>query len=404
MPRTHETRCVLAVALACGLLPFSCRKEAGAVPNAPEVAWYTLQSPRGREIEQASDLCFGRIGDRGDLWTVCDRNGGESAARVYRFDLASLSAARTGEAIRAAEEFVVAPPAGGWARFRQQHAMLGPGVLQHIEERVDTATRGAEGPRLDLEAVAIGPAIGDPNRSHLFVVAEEPYSLVLELALDPRDTAGRAAVATPGGPEPSKALLVAAYRYAEREQEHGTDLNDGLEALAYAGTPGRFWWGEEGTRLHKPDAHPRLFFAGARLGVAELAAGAVAVDGPVSEAATRSFQARQAGDAQTLNALAAMPDGSLAAVDRNGAWVLRIDPKSLTVSRWFNLYDFGGRDLRKLLADFPGPRRMPYVSIEGIAVEPDGTVWLVDDPAMPEAFRASCLVRIDGLPPPKPGG
>jgi hypothetical protein len=37
---------------------------------------------------------------------------------------------------------------------------------------------------------------------------------------------------------------------------------------------------------------------------------------------------------------------------------------------------------------------MPYISIEGIAVDGAGALWLVDDPAMPEAFRASCLLRV----------
>jgi len=40
---------------------------------------------------------------------------------------------------------------------------------------------------------------------------------------------------------------------------------------------------------------------------------------------------------------------------------------------------------------------MPYVSIEGIAFDPSGTLWLVDDPAMPESFRTSCLIRIANL-------
>ena len=63
---------------------------------------------------------------------------------------------------------------------------------------------------------------------------------------------------------------------------------------------------------------------------------------------------------------------------------------------WLNLYDINNQNLREVLADFPGKRRMPYISIEGITVEPDGDLWLVDDPAMPEAFRASCLVKITG--------
>ena len=36
---------------------------------------------------------------------------------------------------------------------------------------------------------------------------------------------------------------------------------------------------------------------------------------------------------------------------------------------------------------------------EGIAVDDRGAIWLVDDPAMPEAFRASCLIRIARVAP-----
>jgi hypothetical protein len=88
------------------------------------------------------------------------------------------------------------------------------------------------------------------------------------------------------------------------------------------------------------------------------------------------------------------PDGSLVAVDRNGGWVLKIDATSHEAKRWLNLYDLDGVNLREVLAEFPGERRMPYISIEGIAFDKKGDLWLVDDPAMPESFRHSCLVRI----------
>jgi len=94
-----------------------------------------------------------------------------------------------------------------------------------------------------------------------------------------------------------------------------------------------------------------------------------------------------------------LPSGRLLAVDRNGGWILRLDPQAATVERWLNLYDVDGLDLRKLLRDFPAPRRMPYISIEGISVDPAGDIWLIDDPALPEAFRASCLIRLRGLNP-----
>ena len=48
---------------------------------------------------------------------------------------------------------------------------------------------------------------------------------------------------------------------------------------------------------------------------------------------------------------------------------------------------------------FPEERHMPYVSIEGIALDEAGAVWLVDDPAAPEGWRESCLVRLSHVPP-----
>jgi len=369
----------------------------------PTIDWYSLRSPgpAGHDIEQGSGLCFGSIGKRDGLWIVCDRNGGQSAGRIYRIGPQTLVAARRGEALTADEEFVITPPREGWPAFRAAHPNLGDmatnaEVLDHLQQRVEAGLRGTDGPRLDLEAVTIGPGVGSPAESHLFVVAEEPYSLVLELAIaDPEPIAG---ADMPNGP--SQARLVATYRYIEVEQDRGADSNDGLEGIAYAGSPGRFWWVEEGTRLHKPDAHPRLFFAEPRLGLARLLPGGSIQIDEISDRATHAVRSQRVGDAQTLNALCRTRDGQLLAVDRNGGWIVQVDPKSVTATRWLNLYDLFGQNLRELLASFPGPRRMPYVSIEGLAVDGNADLWLLDDPAMPEAFRASCLVRISGVYPP----
>ncbi|MBI4579914.1 MAG: hypothetical protein HY718_09440 [Planctomycetes bacterium] len=381
--RFVQERAVAVVFLACATL------SAGE----PSVTWYRLQSPGldGEEIEQASDLCYGPLGEYRGLWTVCDRNGGRSAGRIYLFAPKALAAARAGGSITADHEFTVTPPPVGWSTFGRDHARLGPDVLNHIEERVAAGLTGGDGKRLDLEAVTIGVSSAAPHKPRLFVVAEEPYSLMLELEV----RAGQGASAS--------AELIAAYRYFERDEGHGADFNDGLEGLAYAGSPGEFWWAEEGTRLHQPNAHPRLFFSDPRVGRGELKEGALVVDQPISDALTGAVRERKDGAAQTLNALCVMKDGRLLAVDRNGGWVLLIDPVSRTAARWFNVYNVGGTNLREALAAFPGPRGMTYVSIEGIAVDDRGSVWLVDDPAMPEPFRASCLVRISGLPLPPEG-
>jgi hypothetical protein len=372
-----------------------------AMAAKPSIAWFGLRAPghQGHDIEQASGLCFGRLAGREGLWMVCDRNGGQSGGRIYFVNCETLAAAKLGETIITDEEFVIAPPHEGWQAFRDKHSMLSAEVLDHIEQRVAAGAGATDGRRLDLEAVTIGRSAEAPEQDRLFVAAEEPYSLVLELVVGDR-TSDRGTNHQSGQERtiPSQATLVVTYRYHEAEHERGLDANDGLEGLAYAGSPGEFWWAEEGTRLHKPDAHPRLFFSHPRVGMARLHAGKVDVDERLSDEITAAIRRHRDGDAQTLNALTTTGGGLILAVDRNGGWILQIDPRNLTASRWLNLYNVSGQNLRELLADFPGERRMPYISIEGIAVDDRGDLWLVDDPAMPEAFRASCLVRISGLP------
>ncbi len=396
--------------------PWLCMNVAAAQPPL-EIRYFGMRSPgpHAHAIEQASDLCWGRLGAREGLWTACDRNGGESGAHIYLFTPATLSAAATrgtlptgtaaasstagtaaapkaaaiaGGTIAADEEMVIVPPKDGWSAFRNAHRTLPPAVLDDLQQRIEPSPNAPRPQPLDLEALTLAPAVLPPHEPRLFVVAEEPYSLVLELAV------GQAA-------QPTRAELVAAYQYHERENEHGIDLNDGLEGLTSAGPAGRFFWAEEGTRLHKPDAHPRLFFSDPRVGVAELKGCAVEVAAAASDALTQAARGQKDRDQQTLNGLCSTPDGRLLAVDRNGGWILQLDPRARSAARWFNVYDIAGASLRKVLSDFPGPRVMPYVSIEGVALDGTGAVWLVDDPAMPEPFRASCLVRITGLPQPK---
>jgi len=349
------------------------------------IAYYRLRAPGDvHDIEQASGLHWGRLGRREGLWLACDRNGGRSAGRLYFVSAGMLERATQGGAVVADEVFPVVPPQGGWSAFAAAHRAVDEKILADVRRRIEAGSAGGAGPRLDLEAVTIAPSPAPPHEPRLFAVAEEPFSAVLELALEGRD-------------ETARARLAAVYAYAEAEDEHGTDRNDGIEGLAAAGAVGDFYWAEEGTTFHDGPPGPRLFFLDPRLGRATLTAGQVEVDSAVSDALTAAVRSQRAGKMQTLNGLARVPEGELLAVDRNGGWILRIDPEQRTATRWLNLYDLGGTNLREVLAKFPGKRRMPYISIEGIAMDPAGTLWLVDDPAMPESFRASCLVRVRGL-------
>ncbi len=106
---------------------------------------------------------------------------------------------------------------------------------------------------------------------------------------------------------------------------------------------------------------------------------------------------------QTLNAVTLLDQRTLLAVDRNGGWILAVDLQSQKVYRWLGLYDPKILNLSQRLSKFPGKRYMPYISIEGIARDNQGKLWMVDDPAMPEAFSESCLIRFRN-PPPLPYG
>jgi hypothetical protein len=346
------------------------------------VEFFSLHRPGDAgDIEQASGLHFGRIGSRDGLWLVCDRNGGASGGRLFFISSATLKRAEHRGKVVADAAFPIALPSGSWSSFADDHRAVGADALADLHRRMGASTKENDGALLDLEAVTIAPGIAPPHDPHVFVVAEEPHSTVLELVVEGEGTT-------------SRARLVGAYDYAEAADEHGTSNNDGLEGLAYAGEPGRFYWGEEGTKLHGPDAHPRLFFLDPRVGRSVLASGRFDVEQPLSEMMTQRVHDLRRGRMQTLNALTVTADGQVLAVDRNGGWILRLGVQPVSATRWLNLYDLDGVNLREALAVFPGPRRMPYISIEGIAVDGAGALWLVDDPAMPEAFRASCLLRV----------
>ena len=91
-----------------------------------DIAYYRLLAPGGvHDIEQASGLHYGRLGDREGLWLVCDRNGGRSAGRLYFVSVAALERATQGGAVAADEVFRIVPPQGGWSAFAAAHGAAG---------------------------------------------------------------------------------------------------------------------------------------------------------------------------------------------------------------------------------------------------------------------------------------
>ncbi len=352
--------------------------------EAVHIDYYHLRAPDDKyDIEQASGLHYGRLGSREGLWVVCDRNGGRSAGKLYFLSAEKLPKANSGEALTTDEVFII-EPSDDWVGFTKEYAAAGERVLAELRRQIMATLKGDDGPMLDLEAVTIAFSPEPPHESRIFVAVEQPYSMVLELELVNRK-------------ERAAARLIGVYTYNCVDEEQGRDSNDGLEGLTPTGNPGELYWVEEGTCSHTSEAKPLIMFTNPRMGRARLVKGRMVVDQSISASLTAAVRAQRQGQMQTLNALAPTPEGLLLAVDRNGGWILRIDPATCLAERWLNLYDIDGHDLRKVLADFPAPRRMPYISIEGAAVDPAGHLWLVDDPAMPENFRASCLIRIGGL-------
>lgn len=361
-----------------GLLALAAATLAAGPASAITIDLYRLVDPRGGKVEQASDLHYGAFAGRRGLWIPCDRNGGASAGIIY-FISAERLAHLQGSRIEAEQAFRIALPAEPWDGFAARYAAAGADLLEDIRLRICDREQEL---RLDLEALTVGPAV-DGSGERLFAVAEEPYSAILELA--------------PDAASPGTLVLSGIYRYPEEAAEHGTDCNDGLEGLAWAGRPGLFYFAEEGTCLHAADAHPRLFFSQPRIGICRLTQGRVEIQQPQTRNATESVRKLRRGNMQTLNGLAASRPDTLLALDRNGARLLSVNMAGGQAEDWLDLHAIGGRDLVSLMAEFPGPRHMPYVSIEGLAVDEGGALWLVDDPAMPEGFHDSCLVRISGL-------
>ena len=372
----------LVPALFVSLSSCDAASDTASAQLGKTISFYYLRVPGDAyDIEQASGLHYGRLGQREGLWVVADRNGGDSTNTIFFISSSTLAKATHKQKVIADEAFRIVPPVVKWSEFHAQQPGLDPQALNELKRRLAPTTNPTRDRVLDLEAVTIGPGSTATDEPHLFVAAEEPLSTVLELALTEHDGE-------------TIARVVAAFSYTEPPGEYGSDRNDGLEGLVYASRNSAFYWAEEGTVNHGGRMGSRLFFLNPRFGQAQLTAGRVAIDKNISDALTRAVQSQRDGSMQTLTALTITPNGQLFAVDRNGGWILRIDPKTQAVQRWLNLYDLRGVNLREALAEFPDSRHMPYISIEGIAVQPDGTLWMVDDPAMPEGFRASCLLRI----------
>jgi len=368
----------------------ACLPGAGpATRPAPDpICRFRARTPTGSDIEQGSALHYGRLGSREGLWLVCDRNSGSCADQVFYFDRSRLQA-KDGATLGASEAIPVTAPAGGWDAFFAAHRSIPREALDSVRAQVQAASR-RDGPLLDLEGITVAPSIAGRGE-RLFVIAEEPYSLVLELDVI-------------GEPGAARAEITDAFFYPEAKEARGGDANDGLEGIVWSGRPGVFYLAEEGTRPHKA-GDPLHFFAAPRLMRCRFEDGRVIVEEPWSARATQNLRALCTGPTHTINALTRTPDGAVAAVDRNGGSIYRVDPEGATVRPWLSLYGSPcpeRLDLRTRLAEFPAARRMPYVSIEGIAFDAEGHLWLVDDPAMPEAFRASCLVRVT-LPPERQG-
>ncbi|UCD28430.1 MAG: hypothetical protein JSV03_15315 [Planctomycetota bacterium] len=361
-----------------------CQAEPTTQSGAGEVYHYRLKMPEGRDsIYQCSGLHYGSLGKREGLWLVCDRNSGPCGNQVFFVDKRRLTKARNGSDITTDESISIVPPAEGWDGFIKRHSMIAANVLSDLRKQIENKIKG-KGPILDLEDITIGRISAGNRGMQLLVVAEQPHSVVLGLRLEEKQ------------PRPV-AVLTNCFTYEEGKAAQGDDANDGLEGITWSGRAGEFYLVEEGTKPHEP-TYTLLYFQNPRILKCTLKDGRVIADKRWSHELTEKVRRLRGHPMQTLNAVTCMDKETLLAVDRNGGWVISVNLNSREVRRRFSLYDPKLLNLRQRLSDFPARRYMPYVSIEGIAGDVDGNIWMVDDPAAPEAFKESCLIRVANPP------
>ena len=175
MRRLNRSACV-----ACVLVTASCS------PAADEnVAFYRLRSPGNvHDIEQASGLHYGRLSDREGLWTVCDRNGRRSAGRLFFISKTTLSRAVHRQTIIADDAFTIVFAEKDWSIVVARDRSVGADVLAKLKQRIESVGSSNGKLPLDLEAITIAPSLQAPHEPRVFVVAEEPFSLILELSLE----------------------------------------------------------------------------------------------------------------------------------------------------------------------------------------------------------------------------
>lgn len=400
---THAAARVVLSLLVSGAA-VSCNHSTHHTTGA-QVARFLLKMPDGTtDIAQGSGLHFGRLGPREGLWLVCDRNAGPAANQVFFFENAQLNAAHDRDTLIADAAFTLHGPSSppgdttgdAWTALITKHPAIDRACLQRLRSQIGRHDPHQTG--VDLEGITFGSFEAPTNETRVILVAEQPNSLILVTRLE---TAR----------QPARLVLERVYAYEEDPTERGRDANDGLEAICFSGRPGTFFIAEEGTKPFRAD-DAWHYFNVPRLLKVTMTDDNLQVDAGWSAAVTAALHAHQSAGTHTINALCRYDDQRLLAVDRNGGGILVIDPARRTAAPWLDLYDPAGLNLRERLDAFPAQRVMCYVSIEGIARDRQGDLWLVDDPAMPEGFRNSCLVRLSdpgplptaNTPPTHPAG
>jgi len=361
-----------------------CLAESAAKKPPLEVHCYRLKTPDGNgDILQASGLHYGKWGDREGLWLVSDRNSQSCGNKIYFIDKQRLQNLQNKGTVAASEAISIVPPKEGWESFYKRHSAIPKDILKGLQQQVENGSKNIN-PILDLEDITIGKCRENDSKQYFYVIAEQPNSLVLELRLFKANNR-------------LNAELMNCFFYDEGDSAKGVDSNDGLEGIAWSGKPGEFYLVEEGTRPHN-STFSLLYFLEPRLLKCRLKDGRVLEDKEASKKLSQSVRNLKQGNMQTLNAITCLNNDTLLPVDRNGGWILAVDKRTHTARQWLNLYDPDFLNLRERLAEFPGKRVMPYVSIEGIARDARGDIWMVDDPAMPEDFNESCLIRLRNPP------
>ena len=106
----------LVPALFVSLSSCDAASDTASAQLGKTISFYYLRVPGDAyDIEQASGLHYGRLGQREGLWVVADRNGGDSTNTIFFISSSTLAKATHKQKVIADEAFRIVPPVVKWS-------------------------------------------------------------------------------------------------------------------------------------------------------------------------------------------------------------------------------------------------------------------------------------------------